>query len=535
MKLIRQRIINFWNKYTAKQKAMIISVVVGIVCFLGILLLVLTKTSYKELITCEDSKQQNQIVQLLNENNIQNEYDANTLKVSVDAKQYDAAVLLLGANDINGGEVSVESLFDNSISTTQSERKLKANIYMQDKLASTIESFEGVSRAVVYIASDDADASTIFEEKKETSASIVITTNDDFNPNAAATIASMVAAALGNSNNNNIRVSDSNGVMLYSGTDDLYSTSSAGSLLTKEQFKKELKNNRENDVRYILLKQGWDDAEVVGNFEFDMDEVTELYKEYTPTPGSDQGVYKSSYQYVAENASGVSGVPGTDTNNNDTPTYEIQDNTSSNANVTTSTIEYLPNERQTNTIKEIGAVDNENSSISIVLSKYVVYNEEELEKNGELQDISFEQYIKDNNLEEVKRIDVSDDIIDSVAAASGISTANINITAYEQPIFNFKEINKKSVTDYLPVILLVIIIAMILFVVIKSTAPVSVEEINPELSVEELLATTTEDRQLDDIEYNEKSDVRKMIEKFVEENPEAVASLLRNWLNDDWG
>lgn len=26
----------------------------------------------------------------------------------------------------------------------------------------------------------------------------------------------------------------------------------------------------------------------------------------------------------------------------------------------------------------------------------------------------------------------------------------------------------------------------------------------------------------------------KAIEKFVDENPEAVALLLRNWLNEDW-
>jgi len=25
-----------------------------------------------------------------------------------------------------------------------------------------------------------------------------------------------------------------------------------------------------------------------------------------------------------------------------------------------------------------------------------------------------------------------------------------------------------------------------------------------------------------------------MIEKFVDENPDAVASLLRNWLNEEW-
>ena len=30
-------------------------------------------------------------------------------------------------------------------------------------------------------------------------------------------------------------------------------------------------------------------------------------------------------------------------------------------------------------------------------------------------------------------------------------------------------------------------------------------------------------------------DIDKRVEKFVEENPEAVANLLRNWLNEDWG
>ena len=37
-----------------------------------------------------------------------------------------------------------------------------------------------------------------------------------------------------------------------------------------------------------------------------------------------------------------------------------------------------------------------------------------------------------------------------------------------------------------------------------------------------------------DIIKKEKSEARVLIEKFVEEKPEAVASLLRNWLNEDW-
>ena len=61
------------------------------------------------------------------------------------------------------------------------------------------------------------------------------------------------------------------------------------------------------------------------------------------------------------------------------------------------------------------------------------------------------------------------------------------------------------------------------------------QEPEAELSVENLLESTKESQEvLADIGYNEKSETRILIEKFVEQNPEAAASLLRNWLNEDW-
>ncbi len=70
--------------------------------------------------------------------------------------------------------------------------------------------------------------------------------------------------------------------------------------------------------------------------------------------------------------------------------------------------------------------------------------------------------------------------------------------------------------------------------VFKGIGPVEVTELEPELSVEQLLATTKENQTIDDIDFNEISEVRRMIEKFVDEKPDAVAQLLRNWLNEDW-
>ena len=41
--------------------------------------------------------------------------------------------------------------------------------------------------------------------------------------------------------------------------------------------------------------------------------------------------------------------------------------------------------------------------------------------------------------------------------------------------------------------------------------------------------------ELENINTEQMSETRRLIERFVDENPEAAASLLRNWLNEDWG
>ena len=89
--------------------------------------------------------------------------------------------------------------------------------------------------------------------------------------------------------------------------------------------------------------------------------------------------------------------------------------------------------------------------------------------------------------------------------------------------------------SFIIIIIAVLIFALLGYVVFRSTRSPKEEELEPEISVESLLeSTSTMQEQLEDIDYNDKSEVRMMIEKFVDENPEAVASLLRNWLTEDW-
>jgi len=123
-----------------------------------------------------------------------------------------------------------------------------------------------------------------------------------------------------------------------------------------------------------------------------------------------------------------------------------------------------------------------------------------------------------------------------VSDASGIAVEDITIVAYEEPFF----VDKESAfhfefTDVLQVVLIIIILLLLAYVVLRSFKRDKVEEEEPEeLSVENLLQSMPTET-LEDIELETKSETRKMIEKFVEENPEAVANLLRNWLSEDWG
>ena len=97
-----------------------------------------------------------------------------------------------------------------------------------------------------------------------------------------------------------------------------------------------------------------------------------------------------------------------------------------------------------------------------------------------------------------------------------------------------KEALEVEASDVIQIALIVIILALLAFVIFSGMKTDDVEEVEEELSVESLLQSTPS-TELENIELETKSETRKLIEKFVDENPEAAANLLRNWLNEDWG
>lgn len=153
-----------------------------------------------------------------------------------------------------------------------------------------------------------------------------------------------------------------------------------------------------------------------------------------------------------------------------------------------------------------------------------------MKAQGLLDGISWEEF-QEENREDVW-MEVREEYYDMAANATGISKDRITIIAYESPVFIDKETSVTG-SDIVSIVMIVLILALLAFVVLRSMRSRKAQEGEEELSVESMLQSTPEE--VNDIEVETKSDTRMLIEKFVDDNPEAAANLLRNWLNEDWG
>lgn len=343
-------------------------------------------------------------------------------------------------------------------------------------------------------------------------------------------IAQYIATEVGNDDTDSILILDSDGNVLFSGGDSNSQTGNANSQLALTSKTENAVKSKVKDV--VLGTDVYDNAEVGLNLVLDFDKTDVTDHEYYVADGQTQGYLDSESSYESESDGGAAATPGTDSN--DDTTYVIQDNNTTHTTVSDYSKDYLPNERITTTTGSVGNIDYDQSSITVALTRYVVYNEDALKADGTLDGMTFDEYVAANS-DRVKT-DVDPDFYTMVSRATGISENNISIVAYDVPFFQYSENNGRTLTDYLQIALAVLILAMLGYVVFRSTRKEEAVEVEPELSVESLLETTkeAESEQLEDIGFNKKSETRLMIEKFVDENPEAVASLLRNWLNEEW-
>lgn len=523
----KQKAVDFWNKYNRKQKTMMISITLAVIVLLIVLVTMFTKPSYVTLVECDSAASASDVKDALNDAHIAYTIsDSYVVKVKKEDKvEAEMAIAVAG---VVAKEYTIEEALSGGMSTTEADKQKRYKAYMEDRLRVSIEKLDYVRAARVTITVPENRLS-VLDSKEESTAAISLKLKKSITSETAENMAQWIATSLGNDTTASITIIDTEGNMLFRGTDYTGDNYTGGNKLDMQQAAM--------DLVTANVKKLFKEAELYQSVEvspylsmnFDTAERTEI--SYN-TGDNEQGPYTSSYEVTQEGNSGVSGVPGTDSNDEDI-TYDITTDENSSSSYELHKYEYAVNQIIEKTTLDRGRIDYTESTLGIVARTYNVYEEERVRREGLLEDITWEQF-KEQYRDNVV-LEVPEDLYELVSNATGFERENITIMAYRVPQFiDAGEVTSKGFTDYLPIILAVIIFGLFAFVVFKSTRPVEVLESEPELSVEELLATTKENQVVEDIDLNDKSDTRKAIEKFVDENPEAVALLLRNWLEEDW-
>jgi flagellar M-ring protein FliF len=320
--------------------------------------------------------------------------------------------------------------------------------------------------------------------------------------------------------------------MLFAGDED---STISGMASTQLSLKAKAEQLVKNEVKKVLLgTKLYDNIEVASNLVMDFSHEETTEHNYTPAEDQTQGVLSHEDTYNAENVNGVSGIPGTDTNADNETTYVTQDNTNSTSTITEESRDYLPNEKITTRTNQPGAIQYASSSISVTAINYVVVKEEDYDSAAN-NNMTWKEYKLANAEPAVLTVPV--EVIDVVSKATGIDSANVAMAAYTEYVFFDRTGANITVTDILQIVMILIILGLLAFIIVRSmwTKKQTQEEAEPEpLSVEQLLESQPEES-LEDIEMDTGSETKKLIEKFVDENPEAAAVLLRNWLNEDYG
>ncbi len=524
---------NKWNELEKNQKIRLIVATLVLVGVLAATVYYVTRPNWQALMTNEEVGTITDIEAKLNESGIETKVSKNARDIYVKDVDATKARMLLSTVSIAG--VDNDFTFANaidliSIGTTQTVQDnilLKAE---ESELAYSLRNFDGVEDATVEISLPKKTNYFLEDSSDVATASVVLKTATEFTDVQAAAIARYISRAVIGLELENIDIMDTNANLLYEGSEESTGIYSSSNSDIESQKKAEL----ETSIRG-LVSALYDDVKIYANVSYTWDKEATQSTIYSPLDGTNTGVTyrETSDKSKVENTTAGNEV-GVGANDNEAANYVTDSGAGSKADTQAVTKDYYVDVTETMREKASGQFDPESSALTLVLYDYKYYDEEYLTDNQLLGDMSWEEYkesIKYNMLT------VPDEILQTVQVASGMP--NVSVSAWEVPIFVDQVPTQVNLSEYIMFGGLALLIILLAVLIIRNTQVEEVEEVEPELAVEDLLVSSQleeqiEQERLEELRIKKQSATKEQIDKFVTEQPAAVANLLRTWLNEEW-
>lgn len=521
-----------WAALEESMKVKAVVVAIGLITILVLTMYISFKPSWVVLKSNSDLETIGAMELLFLNNGIESNLINGATGIEVKEADVNRAKILVAESGITKDTLTFDDIASNiSISMTENDKNEQYKRIKEIEMKQLIETFDNVIEASVMLALPDE--SVIWEStSKDASAGVTLTTTGSFTRDQGAIIANLIASSVEGIKPENVTIADTRGSILYSGTDnDEYSYSA------KEEVEQKKYSEIESKIQ-ATLNPLFDEVRIISNLQFDWDKVQERNYVVTP-PVSDMttGVPKYLVEEV-ESVVNESGAvePGVAANDQMPVNYAVADTSTGTYDSSKTQTDFLYNEHEQLVEIQGGTTVLASSSLAVTVFRYKYYDEAILESQGILNDeMTWDQFKEENALSTLMELD--EQLLQTVQIGTGIT--NVTITGYEKPIFTDKVVDPIAIEQIIVLVILLVLIALLALALLRKTKPDDIEEIEPEISIEDLIATNTNDD--DEVEEDlgsieeVKESYKVKLEAFIDENPEAAAQLLRNWINsDEW-
>ncbi|MBR0172586.1 MAG: flagellar M-ring protein FliF, partial [Lachnospiraceae bacterium] len=174
VRALLERILEWWNKFTTRQKTMIITGAVIAVLTVAILIMVLTRPVYTHLYTATSGTEASQVNDILTEAALDFEVSRDGMTFSINRNQEAQANVALNGNNIRSASWSITDVTTGGFSTTESDKNRLWVDYLEKKMAGDfVASFDAIKSASVQLNIPDNDG-TLLAKSKESGARITL-------------------------------------------------------------------------------------------------------------------------------------------------------------------------------------------------------------------------------------------------------------------------------------------------------------------------------------------------------------------------
>lgn len=491
--------------------------------------IVLNQKTYTVLYSGMKSEDTSQVLSLLNEMGVEAKAQGEDT-VLVAGSEVDTIRLELASQGYPSSGLNYD-IYQNAtgLGVTDSEKKVYYQYQLQENLRKTITQMNKVEDAVVNIDLGEDSSYVLSDDNKAATASIMLTLKQgqSLTNNEVKAIAELVSKSVSGLDLNNVRIVNSD-MQLYDigGDNEVQNADSQLALQNnvQAQYQQQIIN---------LLSPVFGEKNVLAevNVKLNFDKQVSESIEYTTPPGQTDGIVVSMKELIeAIGDSSAGGIAGIDANGNASQ-YLSQVGTNGDQAYYNISREVNYEINQTTTQVEQAQGQIEELSVSVILNS----------KNIDDYKDEVKQLVSTATGADINKITVQ--MLPFEQADQGVPSEIQTSLTIQQQIMSQAQ-SEETVRTVIMVIggliLLIFIFAIIKLFRVKEEEAAAVSEsagfevIADEEIIPEPLARGGADRRSKDIDFEQnKDDSLTVLKDYVNTNPESVANMLRNWLNEE--